>query len=83
MNPNIFLIWIYVLLGIDEIGKTYFVKKFNNETQEYFYSEIVAGFSKNHRADDEGSRSEKGCVIPFAESKKGFNPGRFIGKSIF
>ena len=67
-----------MFLGIDGIKKSDFIKRYDEQTKEYFYSEIEGGFSKNHRTDDEGRRSEKGGVIPLAVTDHGLNPGRFI-----
>ena len=54
------------------------MKKYDSELDEFYYKEVMGGFSKNHQMDDEGSRQDKGATIPFRASADGFNPGEFV-----
>ena len=45
---------------------------------EFYYAEIEAQFSKNHRNDDEGNYDERGATIAFRTAANGFNPGEYI-----
>ena len=39
---------LLLFAGIDDL------KRYDEELAEFYYAEIEAGFSKNHRSDDEG-----------------------------
>ena len=64
--------------GIDKIKRSHFVKKYDSKLDEYYYAEVEAGFSKNHRMDDEGSRAGVGGTFPFRTSPDGFNAGLYM-----
>ena len=69
---------ISLSIGICDIKKSFYEKRYDENLKEYYFAEIEGGFSKNHRTDDEGSREEKGSTIPFRISKKGLNPGQYL-----
>ena len=64
--------------GIEDLQRSHFEKRFDEDLEEFYYAEIQGGFSKNHRDDDEGSRDERGATIAFRTSEDGFNAGEFI-----
>lgn len=71
----------FSLQGIENLKRSHFEKRYDEDLDEHYYAEIEATFSKNHRNDDEGNRDEKGATIPFRTSENGFNPGEFIENS--
>ena len=69
---------LLLFAGIDDLKRSHSEKRYDEELGEFYYAEIEAGFSKNHRSDDEGNRDERGATIVFRTSPDGFNPGEFI-----